>query len=193
MNRSFHSMLGHLQRQKSHHYFDLIDHDEDGFIEEEDFEIQAERLADTRDLSDENREVLRAQMLGWWNQLSATADVNDDGRVSRQEWDRFWEAIQASVEEGTEEEQAQMIESLEQAATVTFHTIDTTGNGEVTEEEYTEWLDAWGADGSDEAFDRLDRNDDGHLTEEDLVEATKEFYLSNDADAPGNSLYGLMQ
>jgi Ca2+-binding EF-hand superfamily protein len=186
-------MLGHLQRQKSHHYFDLIDRDEDGFIEEEDFAIQAESLADQRDLSDEAREALQEQMLGWWNQLAATADVNEDGRVSRDEWDGFWEAIQASVEEGTDEEEAQMLESLERAAKVTFQTIDTTDSGEITEQEYADWLDAWGAEGSDKAFERLDRNGSGHLTEEDLVEATKEFYLSNDADAPGNSLYGLLQ
>ncbi len=186
-------MLGHLQRQKSHHYFDLIDRDEDGFIEEEDFEIQADSLADTRDLSDADREALHNQMLGWWTQLSNTADVNEDGRVSRREWDRFWEAIQASVEEGSDEEKSQMLESLEHAAKVTFQTIDTTDSGEISEAEYADWLDAWGAEGSEEAFERLDRNDNGYLTEEDLVEATKEFYLSNDADAPGNSLYGMLQ
>lgn len=186
-------MLGHLQRQKSHHYFDLIDRDEDGFIEEEDFEIQAESLADQRELSDDNRQALKDQMLGWWSQLSATADVNDDGRVSRDEWDGFWEAIQASVEEGSDEEETQMLESLERAAKVTFQTIDTTDSGEITQEEYADWLEAWGAEGSDEAFEQLDRDGSGHLTEEDLVEATKEFYLSNDADAPGNALYGLLQ
>jgi Ca2+-binding EF-hand superfamily protein len=186
-------MLGHLQRQKSHHYFDLIDRDEDGFIDGKDFKMQADRLADRRDLSDEEREDLQAQMLGWWEQLCATADANEDDQVSRDEWDRFWEAINATVEEGDESEEAQMLESLERAAKVTFRTIDTTDSGEITEEEYKDWLAAWGAEGSDEAFERLDRAGDGHLTEEDLVEATKEFYLSNDADAPGNSLYGMLQ
>lgn len=186
-------MLGHLQRQKSHHYFDLIDRDEDGYIDGEDFELQANRLADRRDLSDDEREALQEQMLGWWEQLCATADANEDDQVSRDEWDRFWVAINASVDEGTDEEKAQMHESLEQAAKVTFRTIDTTGSGEITEDEYEDWLAAWGAEGSDQAFERLDRSGDGQLTEEDLVEATKEFYLSNDADAPGNALYGLLQ
>lgn len=186
-------MLGHFQRQKSHHYFDLIDHDEDGYIDGEDFELQADRLADRRDLSDEEHDALKEQMLGWWEQLCSTADANQDDRVSREEWDRFWEAINASVEKGTDEEKAQMLTSLEQAATVTFQTIDTTGSGEISKEEYADWLAAWGAEGSDEAFDRLDRSGNGHLTEEDLAEATKEFYLSDDADAPGNALYGLLQ
>ncbi len=186
-------MLGDFQRQKSHHYFDLIDRDEDGFIDGEDFKLQAHRLADRRDLENEEREALEEQMLGWWEQLCATADANDDEQVSRQEWDHFWEAITASVEEGDDEEEAQMLASLERSAKVTFRTIDTTDSGKITEGEYADWLAAWNADGSSEAFDRLDRADDGYLTEEDLVKATKEFYLSNDADAPGNSLYGLLQ
>ena len=186
-------MLGHFQRQKSHHYFDLIDRDEDGFIDGEDFKLQANRLADRRDLDDEDRDALKNQMLGWWEQLCNTADANEDDQVSREEWDRFWEAINATVEDGTDEEEAQMLESLERAAKVTFRTIDTTDSGEITESEYEDWLAAWGAEGSDEAFDRLDRDDTGALSEEDLVKATKEFYLSNDADSPGNSLYGMLQ
>lgn len=185
-------MLGHLQLQKSHHYFDLIDQDEDGYINREDFEIQAERLADHRDLSDDQEDALTDQMLGWWNQLCATADVNDDDRVSRNEWEAFWKAIQSAVDEGGDSEE-QMLASLEAAGKVTFRTLDATGSGEVTEDEYTNWLSAWGADGASDAFHELDRNDDGHLSEEDVVEATKEFYLSNDMEAPGNMLYGALQ
>jgi Ca2+-binding EF-hand superfamily protein len=45
-------------------------------------------------------------------------------------------------------------------------------------------------DRSAEAFDRLDRDDSGVLTEDNVIEAVKEFYLSNDPNAPGNALYG---
>ncbi len=186
-------MLGHFQRQKSHHYFDLLDRDEDGHIDGEDFEIQAERLADERDLSGEAREALRERMLGWWTQLQATVDVNEDEQISRSEWEQFWDAIRASVEEGTDEEKAQMLESLEQSAEATFRTIDASGSGQITEDEYADWLTAWGAEGSEEAFEQLDRAGNGYLTEEDFAEATKEFYLSNDPDAPGTLLYGTLQ
>lgn len=186
-------MLGPLQRQKSHHYFDLIDHDEDGYIEARDFEIQADRLADERDLSDADREGLREQMLGWWRQLCTTADANDDDRISRSEWEDFWTAIQAAVAEGGEAETIRMIESLEQSARVTFRSIDASDSGEITAAEYADWLTAWGAPGSDEAFDALDRDGTGTLSESDLIAATKEFYLSDDPDAPGNLLYGPLQ
>jgi Ca2+-binding EF-hand superfamily protein len=186
-------MLGHLQRQKSHHYFDLLDQDDDGYIDGEDFEIQAKRLAEERDLSDDEHDALRRQMLGWWNQLCATADANDDDQVSRGEWENFWDAIQTAIEEGTEEEKEQMLSSLEQSAKVTFQTIDASGSGEITEEEYADWLAAWNAEGSSTAFEQLDRSGDGTLSEDDLIQATKEFYLSNDFDDPGNLLYGSLQ
>jgi hypothetical protein len=186
-------MLGHLQRQKSFHYFELLDRDEDGYIDGADFEAQAARLAEERNLSDEEHEALEEQMLGWWHQLCATADANDDDQVSRGEWENFWDAIQTTIEEGSEEEREQMLSSLEQAGKVTFQTIDASGSGEITEEEYADWLEAWGAEGSSMAFEQLDRSDDGTLSEEDLVEATKEFYLSNEFDAPGNLLYGSLQ
>jgi Ca2+-binding EF-hand superfamily protein len=41
-----------------------------------------------------------------------------------------------------------------------------------------------------EAFTSLDRGSKGYLTEQDLVVAVQEFYLSDDPDAPGNVLYG---
>jgi len=186
-------MLGHVQRQKAHHYFDLLDHDEDGAIEAEDFDIQAQRLTDERDLSDADQEALREQMRSWWRQLCATADVNDNDQISRSEWEDFWTAIQRAVEEGTEAERTQMIESLEQSARVTFRAIDASGSGAITEVEYADWLAAWGAEGSATAFEALDRNGDGTLSEADLEAATREFYLSNDADAPGTLLYGTLQ
>jgi len=61
-----------------------------------------------------------------------------------------------------------------------------------TPEEYAAWLAAWGAEGHEEAFQRLDRGDKGFLTEEDLIVAVHEFYLSEDPNAPGNVLYGTL-
>ena len=41
-----------------------------------------------------------------------------------------------------------------------------------------------------EAFRHLDRDGDGYLTLEEIMKAIKEFYLSDDPDAPGNWLFG---
>lgn len=184
-------MLGPLQQRKASHYFNLIDEDGNGLIEANDFELRADRMADARDLSEPDaRAALRDRVMAWWTHLCTVADLDDDDRVSREEWETYWEALQISADEA--EEDNRTLQSLERAARGTFQAMNSANGDQVTVGEYADWLDAWGGEGSAEAFDRLDRNDTSTLSEDNLVEAVKEFYLSNDPDAPGNLLYGTL-
>lgn len=180
--------LGDLQQQKAAHYFDLIDADNNGAIEPADFQWRADRLAESlRVTSEEERDRLRRRVMLWWEHLSSLADENDDGRITREEWHMYWERFKIAVSMG---DRQRSIQKLERVARHTFRAIDRTGSGKITEEEFSNWLAAWDLDRHEAIFRRLDRDDKGHLTEDDLVKATKEFYLSNDPDAPGNVLYG---
>ena len=183
-------MLGDLQELKASHYFALIDEDDNGLVDARDFEIRAERLAEARNVTDFDAQAeLRDRVMAWWEHLCAVADLDDDDRVTREEWETYWESLQASVRQA-EGETGRTIQSLERAARGTFQAMNMTDTAHVTEEEYAAWLEAWGVPESKAAFDRLDRDDTGVLTEQDLVMAVKEFYLSNDPQAPGNVLYG---
>jgi len=182
-------MIGDLQRKKASYYFDLIDEDENGFIEANDFKLRAERLAESRGVTDEEiRSKMRDRVMTWWEHLCAIADFDDDDRVTREEWETYWESIDAGANQGGKESE-KTIQTLEQAARGTFKAINT-DSGPITEEEYADWLEAWGVEESTPAFQRLDRDESGTLNEDNLIEAVKEFYLSNDPEAPGNSLYG---
>jgi Ca2+-binding EF-hand superfamily protein len=181
-------MLGDLQRRKAAHYFELIDVDGNGLIESDDFQRRADRLAEALHVtSEEERERLRRRVLLWWEHLSTLADANDDGRITREEWRLYWERFKIAVSMGSNR---RSIEKLKRVARHTFRAIDRSDSGRVTEEEFSNWLQAWDIGQHRRVFRRLDRDDKGYLTEEDLTEATKEFYLSNDPDAPGNVLYG---
>jgi Ca2+-binding EF-hand superfamily protein len=183
-------MIGDLQRRKASHYFALIDEDNNGLVEADDFELRAERLAETRDITDpDEKAALRKRVMSWWEHLCALADTDDDDRVTREEWQTYWEALQTSVDQGGETKK-RTLQSLERAARGTFRAMNRADGGVVTEAEYLDWLVAWNVEPERAAFDRLDRDDTGGLTEEDLIQAVKEFYLSNDPDAPGNVLYG---
>jgi hypothetical protein len=182
-------MIGDLQRKKASHYFDLIDEDDNGLIQAEDFQLRAERMATARNVTDADaREALTERVMTWWEHLCAIADFDDDDRVTREEWETYWQSIEAAVNQGGEARQ-KTVQSFERAARGTYAAINT-GGGSITEDEYAEWLAAWGVEDSGDAFRRLDRDDTGALTEENLIEAVKEFYLSNDPNAPGNALYG---
>jgi len=183
-------MTGPLQRRKAVYYFSLIDEDNNKYIEANDFELRADRLAEARDVTNpEIKADLRRRVMRWWKHLCTVADIDDDERVTREEWQTYWEALQAGVEEGGEANE-QIIDGLERAARATFRAMNVTGSDQITEAEYTDWLTAWGVDEADGAFSTLDRDDTGGLSEHDIVEAVKEFYLSNDSEAPGNVLYG---
>jgi len=181
-------MLGNLQRQKAAHYFNLIDADSNDLIEPADFQRRADRLADAMDVTSKaERDRLRRRVMLWWEHLSTLADANDDGRITRHEWEMYWERFKIAVSMGSNR---RSIERLERVARHTFRAIDRTDSGRVTAAEFSDWLAAWDIDGHAAVFRRLDRDDTGYLTEDDLTTATKEFYLSNDPDAPGNVLYG---
>lgn len=182
-------MIGDLQRKKASHYFDLIDEDDNGLIQAEDFELRADRMAEARNVTDPDaREALRKRVMTWWEHLCSIADFDDDDRVTREEWETYWQSLEAAVNQGGATK-TKTLESLDRAARGTFHAINT-GDGPITEEEFAEWLAAWGVTDDGTAFQRLDRDNTGALSEENLTEAVKEFYLSNDPDAPGNALYG---
>jgi hypothetical protein len=180
--------LGDLQQQKAAHYFDLIDADDNGLIEPADFQRRADRLAEVLRVTNETeRDRLRRRMMLWWEHLSSLADENDDGRITREEWRMYWERFKVAVSLGNNQ---RSLEKLERVARHTFRAIDRTDSGKVTEKEFSNWLAAWDLGQHERVVRRLDRNDKGYLTENDLMEAIKEFYLSNDPDAPGNVLYG---
>ena len=183
-------VLGDLQRRKAAHYFDLIDADGNDLIEAADFQRRADRLAETLEVTgEEERTRLRRRVMLWWEHLSTLADANDDGRITRHEWEMYWERFKIAVSMGSNR---RSIEKLERVARHTFRAIDRSGSGKVTQEEFSNWLAAWDIGQHEAVFRELDREDTGSLTEEDLVEATKEFYLSNDPNAPGNVLYGTL-
>jgi hypothetical protein len=180
-------MTGQLQREKAAYYFSIIDEDDNKYIEADDFEMRAERLADARGVTDPDAKAeIHDQVMNWWHHLCSVADVDNDERVTQREWQRYWQGLQAAVEDSNEA----VLNELERAARATFRSIKVDDGDEVTQAEYAEWLAAWGVDDAEAPFNRLDRDNTGGLTEADLVQAVREFYLSNDPDAPGNVLYG---
>lgn len=185
------SMLGDLQRRKASHYFNLIDEDNNGLIQAEDFEVRAQRLAAAQGVTESPaREALERQVMYWWDHLCVVADFDDDEQVSREEWESYWTAIQVDVETGGEETKTRFLQSLEEAALGTYAAMKTTDAEGITKDEYEAWLAAWDVQDPGRAFETLDRTGKGVLTQDDVVQAVKEFYLSNDPEAPGNDLYG---
>lgn len=69
---------------------------------------------------------------------------------------------------------------------------DTDGDGYVGRDDFATMQHAFGTarEESDFAFDQLDRDGDGRLSLDELIEAVREFYVGEDDNAAGRWFFG---
>lgn len=73
-----------------------------------------------------------------------------------------------------------------------FSILDANHNGQISKSEYQQFCVAVGLNEKDAktAFIHLDRNADGYISRDEYIQASQDFYVSEDVNAPGNLLYG---
>ncbi|MBV8541665.1 MAG: EF-hand domain-containing protein [Pseudonocardiales bacterium] len=165
--------------------FNWFDQGKDGYLTHEDFQRMAERFASVAQEEDQvNATAMRDAVENWWGLLLAAGDTDADGRLARPE---FIEAMKSSVTSPGNFESAVLA-----IADALMSALDTNRDGLVESQEYAHMYSALGVSpehGSD-AFRRLDRDGDGAISHEEFRTAIREFYLSDDENAPGNWLIG---
>ena len=165
--------------------FDWFDQGKDGYLTHEDFQRMAERFASVAQEEDQaNATAMRNAVENWWELLLATGDTDEDGRLARPE---FIEAMKSSVTSPGNFERAVLA-----IADALMSALDTNKDGLVESEEYAQMYSKLGvpSEHASDAFRRLDRDSDGTISHEEFRTAIREFYLSDDENAPGNWLIG---
>jgi Ca2+-binding EF-hand superfamily protein len=173
-------MLGPVVQRKTAALFKLFDFDHDGHWEREDFELFVARMAETRGLAPDAPEIqpLAEAYRQVWEGLAA-GDADGDGKVTLEEALAFQEANLS----------AEMAAGFGQ---VVFPVLDADGDGEIGPDEYRQYMAVAAEEPTwaDEVFAKLDRNGDGRITKDEWEQLFVEFFTSDDADAPGSSLWG---
>lgn len=176
-------MLTDLQKRKFTRMFDAYDADHSGYLEFADFEAQFNNLAQMRAIASDSPEYdqLQSGYRAAWGHMRQFADSDRDDRLVIDEWLAYCSELVESPDT--------FDRGIGAIARLNAKLLDDDGDGLISLEE----LVAFRAnlDTEKEAiFKQFDRDGDGNISGDELVELFREFFLSDDPNAPGNIWYG---
>ncbi len=178
--------LSAFQRRKLGRMFDVLDADGDGFVERSDYTGRVDACARLAGWADDAPEPGRNRRfaLQSWEALAESADQDEDGRVSREEF-MHWAEIFLDDRDAVRAYARGDVQLL-------FDAIDADGDGRITAEEYRRYLEACGVDTSAAAafFAYADLDENGRIGRDEMSHAFEEFLLSENPRAAGNFLFG---
>lgn len=116
--------------------------------------------------------------------MISVMDTNMDNQVSPLEWR---DGMKRAFANGSDYD-----DHLRPIGVALWNLADKDGDGRVNVNEFAAFQRAMGTSPGNSriAFEKMDRNNDGSLSVEEMLQAHREFYTSPDPDAPGNWLYG---
>lgn len=179
-------MLSELRQRKLTAWFGVVDRDDDGAVARNDFEQQTDLNARSLGLkpqAPEYQKMLSGNMM-YWDGLREICDVDDDGRVTLDEWlggmERFLSEKQAEVESFQSFLAANIIKN-----------VDKDGDGKISKDEYVA-VGSRSVERSivEHAFEQFDVDGSGYLTQEELQRHFIDFVYGEDPQTPGNNLLG---
>jgi len=172
-----------LQQQKIAHFFNVLDHDGNGVLESDDFELIGDDLSDIIGYPKESVERLDLRLKAHKLFIQILKDLEKvDANVTPEEWIKFFEEVVFKKAN----------DYVNLSSTYLFSLFDQDGDGYIDEREYLDMFKAYGlyTSTSKKAFDQLDLNGDGRISGGELVKAFEDFFQSSDPDQPGNWIFG---
>ena len=185
-------MLGKRQQEKLGRLFQLIDSDNNGFIDFIDLQgIMSRTLTPAgHDAGDPVYDAAEVLLRWLWEAIKGEADTDSDERISTAEWTAMWTAQLASDVPG--ETFSDLPSLVRRIHLVLAQALGVNANSGADLATYQRFLAPYGSTASaksEAAFRALDLDGNGLISIDELQQLTAEYFLSND-DAPGNALFG---
>jgi Ca2+-binding EF-hand superfamily protein len=179
-------MLTALQTRKLTRAFHLFDLDQSGVMDRQDCELVVQATTQVMGYAPGSPEYItyHAEYMAGWDALLVLADSDGDQRLTATEFCTAFGKLMAQPEQFN----AVVLGFVKTAITL----WDSNQDGKVSEQEYKNYLltiQVTEAEAAD-AFRRLDLDRDGYLSREEIFQNMKEYYFTDDPNAPGNWFFG---
>lgn len=179
-------MLSDLQTKKLTRYFEVYDIDDDGRIDDADFEriVENVRVLHGTDGGSNDHDALREAYMKLWSGVRSAADSNGDGGVDLDEWLGYWQL--------TLEDDRRYEEEVHVLADRLFTVFDLDEDGTIGTAEFIDFYGVFGLPVglAEDVFVELDADGDGVISRAELLDISREFYRGDDVEAPANLLFG---
>lgn len=178
-----------IHRKKLTHYFNILDHNKNGELQEDDFIGVGENVCLNLGISLNGPEykyfVDRSKEM--FAYLLKDLDKDGDKSISLEEWLFYFDKYILTEKN---------VELLKKYIALTvrhvFELYDVNKDGLITVDEFADMFTIYGISVkySAKSFVKLDKNNDGVISKQELVLAVKDYFISSKPDAPGNWIFG---
>ena len=175
-----------FRKQKFADEFASWDSNGDGVLEATDFSLGADRMADRMGVPVGSAAAKRVRdaYAAMWTKFFAPADRDHDGRITLSELQQAQEYLSDLPREQFEASSREVIGA-------SFDALDLNADGKISRPEYDAFLAVHGnAASAPEVWPRLDTDGDGHLSRDEFMRLSFEYFATDDPSAPGNLLFG---
>ena len=182
------TVIDQRRQQKLDYLFNILDHNGNGAIELNDFQLAAQQLATFHRWLAGSAEyaTLQRSFIDFGQTLLRSLSDNDcDGKISRTEWQQFFQKNAGHSHSST----------FNHTFTRKFlKLIDTNQDGHISTDDLRHFYQAYSipTDEIEEVFRSLDFDQRGYLSDDKFSEQLIQFLYSSDLQSPGTWLFGAL-
>lgn len=179
-------MLTEFQKRKLVKLFSMYDTTHNGRLAHQDFEKITKRIIDLRNWSKRSPrcQILIHKYEYKWKRLIEKADKAHNQEISLDEWFNYHDAILNNQTLYQEEVQSLM--------EIVVEALDDDEDGKLTQQDWGKLLSVYSISPvyAASVFSKLDTDQNGFLTNAEVLQMIFDFYHSDQPEVPANSMFG---
>lgn len=178
-------MVSDFRKKKYLHVFTVFfDTNRSGNIDKKDFELAIENITKLRGWSagDPKYAETQSTLMKIWDGLQV-ADSDKDGEVSFDEWVKMWDTYAQNP--------SSVLEWQNLYSKFIFQLEDASSDGSIDSDEFSSVYTSFGLDKAESvtAFQKMSKGK-SNVTWPEFQQLWKEYFTSDDVNAPGNFIFG---